>query len=74
MRRMLVDNGSLINIIFREAFNQLTMNSTHMKPVSTPLTGFIGIPIMPMGFVTLHISMGESPTRVTHELDFLVVD
>lgn len=74
MHRMLVDNRSSVNFMFREAFNQLAMNSTHMKPTSTPLTSFTGMPIMPMGCVTLHVSMGKLSTGITHEFDFRVVD
>lgn len=67
VRRILVDNGSSINIIYKEAFDRIAVRSVQVKPISIPLTDFIGIAIMPIGSVSLHnlraSSLFASPMR-----------
>jgi len=45
-----------------------------LKPTDTPLVGFGGMKVHPMGTVTLLITIGTYPRLRTKEVDILVVD
>lgn len=64
---------SLADIIFKDTLDQLILESVKVTANETLLIGFIS-KIIPKGFVTLFISMGKSPCKVVHMVNFLVVD
>ncbi|KAL0455741.1 UNVERIFIED_CONTAM: hypothetical protein Slati_0913300 [Sesamum latifolium] len=45
-----------------------------LRKVNTPLVGFNGSIVEPMGEIALPISIGTTPHRATRMLNFLVVD
>ena len=74
MRKVLVDNGSSGNIILESTLQQLGLDSMALGCVTTSLLGFGGSKVLPKGTITLDVSLGEMPQRVTHKIKFLVVD
>ncbi|GAV92405.1 hypothetical protein CFOL_v3_35784, partial [Cephalotus follicularis] len=44
MKRILIDNGSSADILYKHAFDQLRIPADQLKPVKTPLIGFADTP------------------------------
>ena len=59
VRRMLVDDGSAVNVLTWEAFRTMEGSSVELKPITNPITSFCGGTIKPMGSVELNIELGE---------------
>ncbi|KAL2232853.1 UNVERIFIED_CONTAM: hypothetical protein Sindi_1465300 [Sesamum indicum] len=74
VHKVLVDNGSSTDIIFKEVLNKMGLDNIRMEPVSTPLVGFGGGEVASLGTVDLPASLGEEPKRKTLMVKFLVVD
>ena len=73
-KRILVDNGSSVNIIYFLAFQQLKLDPKRLRPFESPLVSFSGDRVYPRGIVTLTVTVGIQPRQLTRQLDFLVVD
>lgn len=73
-RRVLVDNGSLADIIYLSAFQQLKLDQRRLRPFDSPLVSFSGDKVYPKGIVTLMVTVGSHPFQVTNKHNFLVVD
>ena len=73
-RRVLVDNGSLADILYYPAFQQMRLGRDQLRPVCLPLVGFGGMKLQPIGTITLPVVVGSYPQRITKEVNFLVVD
>ena len=74
MNRVLIDNGSLANIIYLLAFQKMKLNKERLRPFTSPLVSFTGDRVVPKGVVKLTIIAGTYPAQVSKEIDFLVVD
>ncbi|XP_057982215.1 uncharacterized protein LOC131167426 [Malania oleifera] len=74
VRWVLIDNGSLANIIFWSVLQEMKIGKERLKSISTPLVGFGGDVVHPMGMITLLVTMGTSPQQITLMEDFLVVN
>ena len=57
-KRILVDNGSSINIIYLPAFQQLKLDPGRLCPFNSPLVSFSGDSVYPKGIVTLTVTVG----------------
>ena len=60
-RRILVDNGSSIDIIYLFAFQLLRMDPKRFHPFKSPLVGFNGDRVCLKGIVTLTVTVGLYP-------------
>ncbi|KAL0303534.1 UNVERIFIED_CONTAM: Gag-Pol polyprotein [Sesamum radiatum] len=74
VHKVLIDNGSLADIVFWDVIKRMGLESAQLQPVHTPLVGFGGSEVASMGTITLPVSMGEEPKRKTLMIKFLVVD
>ncbi|GAV69095.1 hypothetical protein CFOL_v3_12596, partial [Cephalotus follicularis] len=74
MKRILIDNGSSADILYKHAFDQLRIPVDQLKPVKTPLVGFAGETIHPLGSINLSVVAGTAPRQSQVEMTFLVVD
>ena len=73
-KRILVDNGSSVDIIYLPTFQQLKLDPKRLRPFKSPLVSFSGDRVYPRGIVTLTVTVGAQPKQLTRQLDFLVVD
>ncbi|KAJ3688389.1 hypothetical protein LUZ61_017553 [Rhynchospora tenuis] len=51
--RILIDTGSSADVIYFETLKKLHLQNHPLKPMATPLTGFTGDQLMPMGIIDL---------------------
>ncbi|GAV83176.1 hypothetical protein CFOL_v3_26626, partial [Cephalotus follicularis] len=63
MKRILIDSGSSADIMYKHAFDQLRIPVEQFKPVKTPLVGFAGEIVHPLGFVYLSVVAGTAPRQ-----------
>jgi hypothetical protein len=67
IRKILVDNGSSVDILFFKTFEKMNLSQHMLHPSEYPLQGFRGKPIKPVGKVSLLVSFGDlDNTRTTH--------
>ncbi|XP_059639061.1 uncharacterized protein LOC132281367 [Cornus florida] len=59
IRRVLVDPGSSTNIITKTVFDQLEIPSSSIRPTSSPLMGFNGTRVDPLGVIDLSITTAK---------------
>ncbi|GAV84566.1 hypothetical protein CFOL_v3_28010 [Cephalotus follicularis] len=74
MKRILIDSGSSADILYKHAFDQLRIAADQLKPVKTPLVGFAGEVVHPLGFINLSVITGTAPCQTQVKMTFLVVD
>ncbi|KAF3452063.1 hypothetical protein FNV43_RR08159 [Rhamnella rubrinervis] len=74
VRRILVDNGSSVDILYWDAFKQMGIGKEKLDPASAPLFGFAGERVIPEGCITLPVTAGVPPTQATVMVKFLVVN
>ena len=61
IKRVLVDNGSSTDILYYPAFQQMNLGRDQLRPVHSPLVGFGGIKVQPVGTITLPVVVGAHP-------------
>ncbi|XP_059623151.1 uncharacterized protein LOC132266313 [Cornus florida] len=59
IKRVLVDLGSSANIIKKVVFEQLEIPSSSIQPTSSPLMGFDGTKVDPLGVIDLSVTMAK---------------
>jgi len=62
--KVLVDNGSSANILYYPVFQQMRIDKERLIPVNTPLVGFGGTRVHPLGVVTLPITVEDYPQQI----------
>ena len=72
--RVLVDNGSLADVMYMMAFQQMKLDPKHLRPFRSPLVIFSGDNVYPKGIISLLITAGTHLAQVSKEVDFLIVD
>ncbi|XP_057505527.1 uncharacterized protein LOC130788840 [Actinidia eriantha] len=74
IQRILVDNGSSVDILFISAFNKMKMGLDKLHLFHSPLVGFGGNTTHPLGWIKLPVTLGAEPHQITLWQDFIVVD
>ncbi|GAV90887.1 hypothetical protein CFOL_v3_34287, partial [Cephalotus follicularis] len=73
MKRILIDRGSSVDILYKHAFDQLKILTDLLKPVKTPLVGFPGEMVHPLGSTDLSVVAGKAPRQTQVQMTFMVV-
>ena len=73
VRRILVDNESLADILFYDAFSKMSILDGRLGPISSPLVGFTSDAIPMEGVITLTVAAGRYPRQSKALMNFLVV-
>ena len=60
-RRVLVDNGSSVDILYYPAFQQMRLGREQLHPLNSPLVGFGGMKVQPVGSISLSVVVGVYP-------------
>ena len=64
-KKVLVDNESSTDVMYMTAFQQMKLDSKHLRPFGSPLVSFNGDRIIPKGIISLLITIRTHPTQVT---------
>ncbi|KAK3025694.1 hypothetical protein RJ639_041699 [Escallonia herrerae] len=72
-KRILVDNGSLAEVLFYEAFQRMNIPSDRLRKIDTPLYSFSNHPVVCEGIIALPVTVGAPPNQAKLMLDFVVV-
>ena len=74
MHQVLVDNGSLTDILYYSAFQQMRIDREQLVLINVPLIGFERIRVFPLNAVMLSVTVGDYTQQLTKDVAFLVVD
>lgn len=72
--QVFIDLRSSINILFKEALDQMQVDLSELHPMSTSLLGFVGHEVKPLKQVKLPLSLGEKPLWRTRIMVFTAVE
>ncbi|XP_065619885.1 uncharacterized protein LOC136063431 [Quercus suber] len=70
VRRVMVDDGSAAQVMYPDLFRGLNLKPEDLTTYSSPLVGFEGKSVAPLGMVRLPVQTGSDMV----EVDFIVVD
>ena len=70
MKRVMVDQGNAVEIMYPDLYKRLTLRAEDLTPYSSPLMSFEGKVIIPKDQIRLPVQTGSE----TVEVDFIVVD
>ena len=70
---ILVDNGSVVEVLFYDAFKKMGLDDTLLRPTG-PIYGFTNQLIKVKGVITLFVTLNQKENTITKKVEFLVVD
>ncbi|GJW03196.1 reverse transcriptase domain-containing protein [Tanacetum coccineum] len=74
VHHMYVDGGSSLEILYEHCFNRFRPEvKNQMVPAATPLIGFSGEIIWPLGQISLLVKIGDEEHSTSAWMDFMVV-
>ncbi|XP_019181978.1 PREDICTED: uncharacterized protein LOC109177132 [Ipomoea nil] len=74
VRRILVDTGSSVNVLYFETFTKMGLTREQLNLVKTPLAGFTGDSVEAEGSITLPVEIGSYPDVQKLSMKFIVVN
>ncbi|GKA76402.1 reverse transcriptase domain-containing protein [Tanacetum coccineum] len=74
VRRILVDGGSLSEIMYEHCFRNLDVNiRSRLRRCKAPMTGFSGETYHPLGVIDLRVTMGREGRSKTVLMEFAII-
>lgn len=74
MKRMIIDNGSSVDILYSHAYQRLDLEGRKMEVgQEAPLYGFNNDPVHVAGTIDLPVVFGMAPQQVEVNVRFLMV-
>ncbi|KAK3004786.1 hypothetical protein RJ639_020125 [Escallonia herrerae] len=73
LKRVLVDNGSSVEILFYDAFKKMNIPTNRLRKMDTPLYGFSNQPVTVEGIIALPVVIGTPLMQANFMLNFVVV-
>ncbi|KAL5560063.1 hypothetical protein UlMin_036274 [Ulmus minor] len=74
MFRILFDNGSSANILFKSTLNRMNLIRAKIEPTTSSLSGFTGDNVSSGRILNLPVELGSSPCQHIQAMDFVIVD
>ena len=74
VKKVLIDQGSSVDIIYWKTFQQLQIPAEELIPYDEPIYGFSGERVPTRGYVDLHTTFGEGRQTRTIQVRYLIVD
>ena len=74
VHRILVDNRSSVDILYYQAFQRMSLKNSDLRPSPSLIYSFTGDSVIPLGVITLPMTVGEYPRESYVMADFLVID
>ncbi|XP_019195711.1 PREDICTED: uncharacterized protein LOC109189555 [Ipomoea nil] len=74
VRRILVNTGSSVNVLYLETFTKMGLTREQLNPVKTPLAGFRGDSVEAEGSITLPVEIGSYPDVQKLSMKFIVIN
>ena len=74
VHRILVDNGSSVDILYYQAFQKMGLKNSNLRPSPNLIYGFTKDSVTPMGVITLPMMVGEYPRESCVMSNFLVIN
>ena len=75
LKRVLIDDGSALNILFAKTLDEMQIPKSELKPSSAPFHGVIpGLSSTPLGHITLPVTFGVRENFRTENITFEVAD
>ncbi|KAL5537362.1 hypothetical protein UlMin_046141 [Ulmus minor] len=72
--RILVNNGSSADILFKSTFNRMNLVGVKIEPTASSLSGFTRDSISSEGILNLPVELRSSPCQHIQAMDFFLVD
>ncbi|KAK3042893.1 hypothetical protein RJ639_001166 [Escallonia herrerae] len=73
VKRVLVDNGSSVEILFYDAFKKMNIPMDRLRKMDSPLYGFSNYSVAVEGIIALPVAIRTPPTQANLMFDFVVV-
>ena len=61
VHKILVNNESSMDILYFQSFKIMGLNVNDLKPSPNPVDGFTGDSVVPLGVISLLMTLGEYP-------------
>ena len=74
VHRVLIDIESSVDILFKRPYDKLNLKNPCCNNCTTPLYGFTGDSLMPVGSHRLPVIIGEAPLQLNLMTEFVIVD
>ncbi|KAL5564475.1 hypothetical protein UlMin_027639 [Ulmus minor] len=72
--RILIDNGSSVDILFKSTLNRINLIGAKIEPTTSSLSGFTRDSVSSKGILNLPVELGTSPCQHIHSMEFVIVD
>ena len=74
VHRVLVDNGSSVNIIYYSTYKKMGLPDRDMRVEEIYIYGFGGEAVKIKGIICLPVTLGEGAVSVTQVMEYMIVD